>query len=83
MMSQRRMIDEDRRQRREAHGPALPTLAQLRQLSKARQVRVYAQGGGWIKSVWCEGYGAWQETPMHYSYDGAPERIALAAALGV
>jgi len=61
----------------------LPTLRELRRLAKAQGLCVHRLGGQWIKSAWSDGYQANVETPMHYSLNDAPERVALAAALGV
>lgn len=70
--------------RRQAHGEdPLPTLRQLRKLAKEHQVTIYRQGGQWIQSAWSDGYNALVETPLHWTLDNAPERVALAAVLGV
>jgi len=64
------------------HNP-LPTLATLNRLAKRLQTHIHTQGGGWIKTQWSEARQGWIEEPMHYSLNDAPERLALAAALGV
>ena len=71
------------RERAKSGAGPLPTVRELRRLAADSRVRIYRQGGDWMLSAWSEGYHAWVERPIHYSLSGEPERVALAAALGV
>ncbi len=63
--------------------PPLPTLRELRRMTKAEQLTVYREGGQWMRSQWSEARRANIVEPMHYDHNEQPERVVLAAALCV